>query len=276
MPLDESVANSGFRLIASVRSNARLVSMEAVEFEDARSAAFFAMGEAVKEQEPVLLVVPGEYLESTYTAVTEAWFQKAPLVVLAVHSNVRDVKTSWMDCCVAYASTFGVEYLEEELFKAKAPLGPVLLNLVDYESQKEDGVSYGDASRLLCELDKNAKAMIYNPEPESIVAGRCEVVSSADKYGLLSRYIGRSVVGDAGYLICTTECVLVDSNVFRTRYVNKSMKIVVLDDGRLIENGLCKWIESNGWSLHLSGADIREGMRWIVDQSSPSVLIVKA
>ncbi len=42
---------------------------------------FFAMGRTMKEKTTVGLALPGAYLASTYTAITEAWFQKVNVVV---------------------------------------------------------------------------------------------------------------------------------------------------------------------------------------------------
>ena len=53
------------------------------EYQDARSAAFFAMGMSIKQKEPIMLLIPGEYVANIYTAITEAWFQKAEMVVYA-------------------------------------------------------------------------------------------------------------------------------------------------------------------------------------------------
>ena len=68
-------------------------------YEDARSAAFFAMGLSVKRKEPVTILLPGMYLPSIYTALTEAWFQKTELVVLAFYHRISEVNTAWSDRC---------------------------------------------------------------------------------------------------------------------------------------------------------------------------------
>ena len=58
------------------------------EYQDARSAAFFAMGMSIKQKDPITLLLPGEYLTNIYTAITEAWFQKAEVIVYAFYKKV--------------------------------------------------------------------------------------------------------------------------------------------------------------------------------------------
>lgn len=73
---------------------------DAENYQDSRSAVFYAMGQAIKEKRTVGVFVPGAYLPSAYTALTEAWFQKANIIVVAFYDKVSEVKTTWADRCV--------------------------------------------------------------------------------------------------------------------------------------------------------------------------------
>ena len=78
-----------------------------------------------------------------------------------------------------------------------------------------------------------------------------------------------------GYLLCDTECMLVDINIFRTRYANGNMKIAVLDDGKLKDNQIDQWITSNGWKCRRVEKIDGESANWLKEQSMQAVLIIE-
>lgn len=266
------------QLLAAICKNARhVISVHPIDiegnnntcsFNDARSAAFYALGLAIKEKEPVYLLVPGAFVTSTFTAVTEAWFQKANVIVIAFFERVSDVKTAWMDRCVLDTLTVGEN--EQELFaefiqRNTGVNGPVLLNVVCQRSDVEK-TDYKDAMKYL----ESGPIIAFNGEKLSHGIN----VDYRHKYGLLSKYIGMSSVKDCGVLLCTADAVLVDVNIFRTRYANANMKIVIIDnDGSITLNGIDDWITSNGWRCRVS--DSFEDINWLLAQEKQSVLVVK-
>lgn len=247
----------------------------AVQYEDARSAAFYAMGIAVKENTPVTLVVPGRYLASTYTAITEAWFQKANVIVIAVYEKVSEVKTAWMDRCVVQTGTYGPDENEaflQALEHAKGAYGPVLLNRVG-AVPAEQPVDY---SRILAVLSKVADGK----EILAYYAQNCEdlpvrQILAEDKYGVLSRYIGMSAVKDVGILLCPARCVLLDANIFRNRYANANMKIILVDEEEKLKKlDFAQWISGNGWECRCEEKTSEEACSWLLEQTRQAVLII--
>jgi len=237
-------------------------------FQDARSAAFYALGLALKEKEPVFLLVPGNFAASTFTAVTEAWLQKANVIVIAFYDKVSDVKTVWMDRCVLNTLTAGEnehELIESFIRNNSAAHGPVLLNIV-CQTAEPPKTDYSEALKYLGE-----KTVITFNSAER-TAGINDIAYRY-KYGLISKYIGMSAVKDCGVLLCTADAVLVDVNVFRTRYANANMKIVIIDDGSILASGIEHWISSNGWSCKVS--ETYEDIAWLNAQEKQSVLVVK-
>lgn len=240
-------------------------------YQDARSAAFCAMGMSIKERQPVTLLLPGSYLASAYTAITEAWFQKAAVIVYAFYKKVSDVNTGWADRC-AKTMTVHVEEYEE---KANEIAGfyymqkPVLINIVgvDVEDAQMD---YSDVMATISKIDASARFICYN----SIEHPQIINIKTKHKYGVLSKYIGMSTAINAGYLLCNADCVLVDVNIFRTRYANGNMKIVMLDDGQLKENQIDHWIRSNGWLCRRIIQMEAEAAKWLKMQTAQAVLII--
>lgn len=243
------------------------------EYQDARSAAFYAMGRAIKENTSVAVLVPGMYLPSAYTAITEAWFQKANVIVFAFYDSVSDVKTAWADRCVIQSITVEAENLSgcvAVINECCSLHGPVLINVIGLK-QIEPMVDYSAWIDEIRNIDKNSTITCYN----SCEIDGVNTVTPREKYGIISKYIGMSVAKNAGYLLCTADCFLLDANVFRTRYANQNMKIVILDDGRLAEIDAENWIASNGWQCKSVGASEYRAVAWLVSQEQQAVLIVK-
>lgn len=241
-------------------------------YQDAKSAAFFAMGMAIKKKEPVILLIPGEYLANVYTAMTEAWFQKAEIIIYAFYRNVSDINTSWADRC-AKTITIHIDEYETCEDKIKAYYHkhePVLINIAGINLQQER-VDYSTIISAISSTDKDAKFILYNSKNQSDMNN----IKTKYKYGILSKYVGLSVAKKVGYLLCDTECMLVDINIFRTRYANGNMKIAVLDDGKLKDNQIDQWITSNGWKCRRVEKIDGESANWLKEQSMQAVLIIE-
>lgn len=241
------------------------------EYQDARSAAFFAMGMSIKEKEPVTLLLPGEYLTSAYTAITEAWFQKAEMIVYAFYKKVSDVNTTWADRC-AKTMTIHIDEYDEIADKITAYYhmhGPVLINVVGIDLE-EPQIDYSAVIMAISEIDELAEFLCYNSKEQAEISN----IKTEHKYGVLSKYIGMSTVKRTGYLLCNTDCMLVDVNIFRTRYANGNMKIVALDDGQLKENQIDQWIISNGWKCKRVEQMNSEAAKWLKEQTVQAVLII--
>lgn len=242
-------------------------------YQDVRSAAFYAMGQAIKEKKTVGILMPGAYLPSAYTAITEAWFQKANVVVFAFYDKVSEVKTAWADRCVLSSITIEENDVDNHMDEIKEYCtlnGPALVNIIGSKI-KEMPVDYSKWIEEIQNINSDAMVTCYNGSESAKVQN----IIPRDKYGVISKYIGMSVVKDVGYLFCTADCFLIDANVFRTRYANANMKILILDDGRLAEIDAEKWITSNGWLCKIDSASEYDSVKWLVNQKQQAVLIVR-
>ena len=241
------------------------------EYQDARSAAFFAMGMSIKQKEPITLLLPGEYLTNIYTAITEAWFQKAEVIVYAFYKNVSDVKVNWADRCAKTITIHVDEYekKEKEIKSVFHMHTPVLINIVGVYIEEQQ-IDYKTIIDFIKDVDSSAEFLCYNSRKTGDVTN----IDKSYKYGIISKYIGMSLEKKIGYLLCDASCIFVDVNIFRTRYANKNMKIVVIDDGHLKENQIEEWAISNGWGCKYIEHMDRDAAKWLKEQNKQSILIV--
>lgn len=248
-----------------------------VRMQDARSAVFYAMGEAIKTGEHIAVFLDGDDLASAYTAITEAWFQKAGLVIVALFDKVGDMQTSWLDRCtigrLSFAADEYAHYLEEIRRLCKCT-GPVQINIL-LNKKKREAYSYDDILKNLRRIGYEGRITCYAPE-KLIEETNISCIPSKYRYGIISRYIGSSIVCESGILCCTSECVLVDMNIFRTRYTNSNMKIIVKDQNKVLKvQKILQWIYSNGWTVFEEKKDNADEVYWkFVNSDGPSIMIV--
>lgn len=246
---------------------------DVIHYRDARSAAFYAMGVAIKRNSRVFLLVPGQYISNIYTAVTEAWFQKADITIVAFYDKISSVNTKWMDRCLQMNATYGSDENEEickYLRKSDSIKGPILLSVVGYKI-KEQLLDYSNIVKVIKNVDySQIPIMCYNSCEETDFI---KPINELHKYGIISKYVGMSIAKNQGYLLCNIECLLVDINVFRTRYANKNMKIIVIDDTKKM-NGIESWIKSNNWLCKRVNEFDIESANWFISTDRQTVLIV--
>ena len=90
----ENVINTSTFDVSSLQQK-----FERVQYiEDVRSAIFTAYGIAKISSKPILAIVDDEYLPNTYTGLTEAWFQRVPVVVLSINSRDKESSTYLERC----------------------------------------------------------------------------------------------------------------------------------------------------------------------------------
>ena len=218
-------------------------------YHDARSAAFFAMGRTMKEKTTVGLALPGAYLASTYTAITEAWFQKVNVVVFAFYDKLSEVSTAWIDRCIVKSMTIGADEIDDSIDEIESCCGmngPVLINIVGVKDD-ETSFDYRKWIDAIRQKEGNAKIRCYN---------------AIQSDGIIN-------------LLCTSECFLIDANVFRTRYANGNMKIILFDDGNLEKIDAKSWIAGNGWWCEVVSKDETTAVNWLIEDKTQGVLIVR-
>ena len=240
------------------------------QIEDARSAAFYAFGESKITNENVVLMINGDYLPNVYTVLTEAWFQKTNLIVIALYNSIYEIETNYMNrCTVANLKLIDKDYnqFEEKIKKSLKLVGPKLINIVTdlKENQKND------YSNIIKELNKvKGKEDIiytYNSKNED---GEINIPSKY-KYGVISKYLayleGKE---NKNILICDKSCVEVDSNIFNSREMNNNFKMIVLGNIKKTE----QWIKNNNID-YVESNNLKDDIEMLYQSKTAMVLVVK-
>lgn len=216
--------------------------------DDVRSATFYAFGLSQKTQEPVVLVVRESYISNILTGLTEAWFQRSCVIVVAVGNNILNSDLSFLKPCTK--GIFKVrkreDYLEHtvDFFSINAPVVYLIEDVIteNKESEKLDltplikEMKPGDcifADETICMKEKH----------ESIT-----MISSDDRYGMISEYMGY-ILSFQGKccLVTSTTTIDLDMNIFNNRYMCAKFKLILV--GKKLEDSQIQWIESNGVSV---------------------------
>ena len=236
---------------------------------DARSAAFYAYGKSIKSNKNVVLIINGDYLPNVYTVLTEAWFQKTNLIVIALYNSIYDVETTYLDrCTVSNITFFDRDYqkFRKKIISSLNLIGPKLFNIVT--EIKENRINYSNIINKLGKILKPEDTIfIYNSE---IIQLNCKIknIDKKYKYGLLSKYLGyiNTLDKNKQVLICPAECLEIDLNILNNRAMNKKFKAIVTGN---IEH-LKDWIENNNIKLIIS-----EDIEMLYNSNQATILNLK-
>lgn len=215
------------------------------KFFDARSAGFFAMGQALMKND-IVLIVRGEYLPSLYTVLTEAWFQKINLNIVAIYDNVYDVKNHYLNRCLVSNMMFydyDVKKFKNKINKELEKIGPKLFSVItnEFKIEKED---YSFIFENLVDFQSEIERIYVYNSNNNFEKLSSEVINIdyRYKYGVISKYCAKTTSSTKCILVCNEECLKVDSNIFNCRYINDNFKIIVkVKDVDKYVN----WFESN-------------------------------
>lgn len=225
-----------------------------IKFNDARAAAFYAMGEAqVKKSQSIFicLMVRSYELTSCYTALTEAFFEKIPLVVFSFERpeenfDYRSIKTTY-SALIDWDRTTGYDLLEQhaQIF------APIIIK-VSLEDVCDQSVS-NRRSRLEVFSDASIPVYYYSCyhnkgliDDSSIVVRECQ-----NSYGAVPRYFGNLIGGSNGILILPETFFVKDIGFF----IN-SNKLGNVIPRILVYN--CLNIETYDWLNIQNGIKLKE------------------
>ena len=80
--------------------------------DDVRSATFFTLGETNIKNEPIVLMIDGRFLPSVYTGITEAWFQRKTIIIVALYEKYSEIKCEYLKRCTSNIITI---YNDEDI-----------------------------------------------------------------------------------------------------------------------------------------------------------------
>lgn len=245
-----------------------LTDIERYYIEDVRSAVFNAYGMAKVSHKPTVVVVDDAYLPSTYTALTEAWFQRVNIIVLAV--NCEDIESSsYLNRCVD--GTFlveeetNIESLVDNIFVHH---GPILLKIKE-RNPDEEPIDYTSIIGLLNSIFDHPNILCYNSMNTN---NELQNIKPKYKYGIISKYVGL-LLGGHNSILCIPEDILaLDSNIFNFRNLPNNFRLVVKYTDGIYWDKLQGWINKNNIrtfifnnnSDKITGLDINAGFAVLV------------
>ena len=244
-----------------------------------RSATFYAFGESLKKNEPVVLIVSGNNLPNVYTGITEAWFQKANVIIVAIYSHYKEIKCAYMERCVLEYHIYDENELmsENNLMNIVEKKGPVLINLI-VKIEEELLNNYYDILKVVNNVvEQKTDVFAYNAEKNFNQLEKINIrnIEPQYKYGIFSKYIGFIAGGGNAILCCSSKNILLDANIFRTRYSSNNIKIIIHDKDNIInEYSVDKWITSNKWNYSETEEINEEIINNMLRLEKPSVLVV--
>lgn len=217
--------------------------------DDARSATFFAYGEAKLLQQPVVLVVDVHFLTHCYTGLTEAWFQQVPLIVVSVAKTEDEIYYDYLQPCLHKVFTIKNEFKEFDR-EISTPTfignGPILINLIaalPYSNSPQYEFVLDMLNQCLTEKDS---ILFYGSGlNKSKYKFRVLAHEFADKYGMISKYVGY-IQGDANksILVIPLDLFCYDANIFNCRYINEKFKLIILREKEDLSFPF-NWLENN-------------------------------
>ena len=240
---------------------------------DTRSAGFHAFGKTKISNKNTVLIIKGDYLPNIYTVLTEAWFQKTNLIVIAIYNSIYDIETNYLDRCTVSNVTFinkDYEQFKGKLENALKVIGPKLFNIVI--ERKTEKINY---TNIINELNKIVHSedtvFIYNSD---IIKLPCIVknIEEKYKYGLFSKYLGyiNTLTENKQILISPEECLEIDLNILNNRDMKNNFKAIVCGN---IEH-LKKWIEKNNIKL-ITSDNLTKDIKLLYNSSQATILNIK-
>lgn len=253
--------------------NVKLDVESVINISDVRSAGFYALGQSKITNENIVLVINGEFLPNLYTVLTEAWFQKTNLVVFAIYDSIYEIENHYLDRCLVsnikfIDSDYGI--FEEKIKNSVKLIGPKLFNIVT-ESIEPKKRKYGNIIEILDKyMDEEDDIFIFNMDTISTKAA-LKIIPEKYKYGILSKYLAfTTLTTKRCVLLCNSECLEIDSNIFNSRYINNKFKLIITGD----INKTKDWIETNKIEIRES-KDVEKDIENMLNEDRPMILNIK-
>ncbi len=246
--------------------------------DDVRSATFFANGAANRLNTPVLLIVGYKFLANCYTGLTEAWFQQLKVITVALAETSEIVNYAYLRPCIRAGITIDSADLnahQKVLEDSLVAFGPTLL-CVRYDHPPIRTMGY---QSILDELNKvlSSKDTVFyygGLNNDTGYVFKLKTIQDKHKYGVISKYVGYSYAsGCNSYLVIPLELLKYDTNIFSTRYITQSLKILFISDN---DSKLpIAWFEKNSLDCKVVDYLDQSILSQFISSSNPSALVWK-
>jgi len=270
--VDNVVVEKGLNLFNRLQSSSKEIQIDVIE--DVRSATFFALGLSQKSNKPVVLVVNGDYLSNSYTGLTEAWYQRRPIIVICLYDRVLNEDVSYLKVCTQ--DIFKVQ--TEDDFKNSIDnlhtLTTPVIFMIEEKRNSFTTHNFLDLNQILKFLNSDDKLFVYETlssvEQED---SRLNIISKKDKYGIISKFMGFCIgFKEKAILVTVAESIKLDMNLFNNRYMNKNFKVIVI--GLIDDLEIDNWLYSNQITIMHSKILSDDIVRNFIDLQAACILFV--
>lgn len=246
---------------------------------DIRSATFYALGKENLHNN-CILIVEGDNIQNILTGITETWFQKLNIVVVALYKRYDDIKTEFL-CRVMpnIVKIYEDDYKEYEplVIKAAQSFLPSLITLKYNIAEKK--FNYDNFINLLDQvLSENDEAFLYSIDKNlENCKFKIKNIDEKYKYCIISKYMGYILGKNKKILICMpAKFLLLDLNILNNRYIDKKFKIILFNCNELEkETQFESWIHCNGIKTIETNKCDEKQIKEFWDLEEPTMLLVK-
>ena len=260
----------GYEHIVITKDDTRCVKGQHIYIvKDTRSAVFFALGMYKEGVKKIAVVFEEDFLSSAYTAITECWFQRIPILLVAYNSVDSNGIDYLKRCIDKINSVKKISELEETVVGWNDIKSPALIRLQEYVEFK----TFDYSSILDVFIRKfKGKIFVYNANQKLDIPNICYMQAS-HMYGVLSKYVGYNYHNPA--ILCIPEEYLsLDINVFNIRYIRKGFKVVVLGNTGI--PSFFDWATNNKISIvETTQNNIQEHCDSFLNAECPTILYIK-
>lgn len=246
---------------------------------DVRSATFYAFGKSKLINKNVVLIVDGNNISSTYTALTEAWFQNTNLIIIALYKSMYDISCNYLNkCSVCNMSFLLKDYhsFKDKIDKNIQKNGPKIFNIVVDFDFFEPKINYENIlSQLSNILDKNDEVYVYNSLPIDKMPYRIINIDEKYKYGIISKYVAYLLgkKNERKILVCSSEIFLYDTNILNNKYMSDNFLIILIDKANIAKK-ISNWCKENKINFCIV-EDLSEQLKDRIELNKPSILVIK-
>lgn len=240
---------------------------------DVRSAAFYACGLSQKNNSHVALFVRKEFLPSSLTGLTEAWFQRCHLVIVALGSNILNDDLSYFKNCTC--SRVKIQTEEDIRFyipQVKNRVVPEIF-LVEENLELPQRLNFVDKIDVDSDFTMINQVFVYERVKECFYdSNRIVIIEECDKYCTISKYMGYCVGTDTiNVLVIDDLLIFLDVNIFNNRYLNGKFKLLVI--GSVKDAAVLKWIAANRIKF-IEADDVHQALEKLLNTDGAAVALV--
>lgn len=247
-----------------------------INIKDVRSATFYSLGKAKMLQNPVILIVDENYISSCYSGLTEAWFQRQPIILISYGIN-NNKYLSHLERCLDRIIYYSDNILNE-ISEVKDIKGPILI-CVEEKNTYDLEIDYTQPLLKLNEfLDINDSVYCYNSmTSDTVYKFKLHNIIPKNKYGIFSKYLGWSLGDDHYTVLCCPDYLMdIDMNIFNNNNINRKFKIIIF--GTSINYFLKRkssWISANNINVEYYNDFKKPNYKNFIENSSATVIFIE-